>query len=405
MVTRARLNAIVRWVHRWTGLAIAGFLIVAGVTGSVLVFQYELDAWLNPSLFRTTGDGAPLPPAMLVARVERFEPRLQVTSVPLRVAPGETAMLGVRGRRDPATGRFFALGYDQLFADPVDGRVVGVREADEAFVPTIHSLHYTLLAGGWGKLAMGAVAVLWVANAVLGVWLTLPSSPPWLERWKPAWLIRARSGSYRRNLDLHRAGSLWFWLPLFLLAVSSVYMNLQFELFRPVLSWFSTPASSIYEPVGYQERLQRQRDAPDRRILSLDEVVAFAVTEGHARAWSRPPNRVTYLSGYAAFSVAFRDSQYTPGSGLGDLLLYLDDSDGHVLRAVTPGRGSAADVVLQLQSPLHSGRIAGWTGRIIVFVSGLVIAVVAFTGVVIWWKKRALHQRARNSRATSAGAR
>ena len=33
-------------LHRWTGLAIAFFLVVACLTGSLLSFEEELDTWL-----------------------------------------------------------------------------------------------------------------------------------------------------------------------------------------------------------------------------------------------------------------------------------------------------------------------------------------------------------------------
>jgi uncharacterized iron-regulated membrane protein len=35
-------------VHRYAGLFMAGFLIVAGLTGSILAFDNELNGWLNP---------------------------------------------------------------------------------------------------------------------------------------------------------------------------------------------------------------------------------------------------------------------------------------------------------------------------------------------------------------------
>ena len=40
------------WLHRMTGLFLVVFLVVAGVTGTLLVFYNELDEALNPQLFR-----------------------------------------------------------------------------------------------------------------------------------------------------------------------------------------------------------------------------------------------------------------------------------------------------------------------------------------------------------------
>ncbi|WP_038382710.1 PepSY domain-containing protein, partial [Bradyrhizobium elkanii] len=53
-----------------------------------------------------------------------------------------------------------------------------------------------------------------------------------------------------------------------------------------------------------------------------------------------------------------------------------------------PWVGTAADVFVQMQFPLHSGRIAGLPGRILISLMGLVVAALSVTGVVIWWRKR-----------------
>ncbi|MDC1075238.1 PepSY domain-containing protein, partial [bacterium] len=44
MTARRRLVQL----HRYVGLVMAGFLIIAGLTGALLVWYYELDALINP---------------------------------------------------------------------------------------------------------------------------------------------------------------------------------------------------------------------------------------------------------------------------------------------------------------------------------------------------------------------
>jgi uncharacterized iron-regulated membrane protein len=53
-----------------------------------------------------------------------------------------------------------------------------------------------------------------------------------------------------------------------------------------------------------------------------------------------------------------------------------------------PGEGSAGDIFLQAQFPLHSGRIIGLPGRIRISLMGLAVATLSVTGLVIWWRKR-----------------
>ncbi len=74
--------------------------------------------------------------------------------------------------------------------------------------------------------------------------------------------------------------------------------------------------------------------------------------------------------------------------GLGNSWLYFDGQDGRFISALVPGTGSAGDIFMQAQFPLHSGRILGLPGRILVSLMGLAVAMLSVTGVVIWLKKR-----------------
>ena len=57
-------------------------------------------------------------------------------------------------------------------------------------------------------------------------------------------------------------------------------------------------------------------------------------------------------------------------------------SDRHV------AEGSAGDVFLAWQYPLHSGKAFGEIGRAIIFASGLMLTGLCVTGLMIWWRKR-----------------
>lgn len=60
---------------------------------------------------------------------------------------------------------------------------------------------------------------------------------------------------------------------------------------------------------------------------------------------------------------------------------------------------------MQWMFPLHSGRILGLPMRILVSLSGIVVAILSATGVVVWWKKRsgrrALADRFRRAQRTA----
>ncbi len=59
---------------------------------------------------------------------------------------------------------------------------------------------------------------------------------------------------------------------------------------------------------------------------------------------------------------------------------------------VTQGTGNA---IVAWMFPLHSGQAFGWTGRIIIFITGVMICVFVVTGLMIWSRKRRARQKPR----------
>src|SRR5262245_32954681 len=145
-----RVRRVLLLVHRWFGLLIAGFLIMAGLTGAVISWDHELDDLLNARLTKSATVGERLPSLELARRLEAADPHARVTYLALTPEVGDSLEINVEPRVDPATGQVYDLGYNQVFVDPVTGREVGRREWGKAaltrenFVPFLYRLHYSL---------------------------------------------------------------------------------------------------------------------------------------------------------------------------------------------------------------------------------------------------------------------
>lgn len=412
-------------VHRCAGLAIATVLVVAGLTGSVIAFYHELDAWLNPAWHRTTTDGEPLSPPDLAARIERADPRIMMSWLPLSAEPGHTVNLFVAPRVDPISRKPFEPGYDELFADPVTGDILGKRQwgaccfEREHLVPFLYRLHFTLLLpGSWGMWLMGGIALIWAFDCFVGFYLTLPGrggnnlSPvsglveegedaaeetcrrSWWRRWKPAWLIKTTAGPYRINFDLHRAGGLWFWGLLLILSVSGAYLNLHDELFKPAISLVSDLAPSPFD------RPERPPEAPIAPAVPVAAILEKAAAEAAGRGWEQAQFGVFYVPLQGFYGVGFGEEH---PAGLGSPWLYFDGSDGRSIGDHRPGEGTLGDLFMQIQFPLHSGQIAGLPGRIVVAVAGAATAMLSVTGVIIWLRKQQARRIARARAQTPIG--
>jgi len=406
-----RTRTILVLLHRFVGLTIAGFLVVTGLTGAIISWDDDLDHWVNPHLHNAPGLGRALPPPALAARAEADDPKAWATNFRLSTTQGEAFAVFVEPRPDPETGELHELGYNQVFLDPVSGQVLGRREWGavrldrEHLVPFLYALHFSLCVPAfwgiesWGIWLMGTVALLWALDCVVGFLVTLPprrhdrepAEASWWRRWKPSWRIKWSGTSYRLTFDFHRAIGLWLWIALFVLAVSATSLNLEKEVARPLVGLVSS-----LTPSPEEQRVPAPSDKPIMPHLATDELVERAEIEGRKRGWTLPLGAVGYLQQFGIYRADFFASDDAHGAtGLGPTMLYLDGMDGRVLGERIPWHGTAGDLFVQLQFSLHSGRIAGLGGRVLVSAMGLVVASLAITGIVIWWRKRSARVRAR----------
>lgn len=377
-------------MHRWAGLFLAVFLFISGLTGAVISWDHELDEWLNPHLFEAQGEGVPQSPLVLTEQLEAADPRLLITWVPLTVEPGHNLGLGVGPRLDPATGKAFELDFNQIALDPVDGEVRGKRMwgeislSRENLLPFLYKLHYSMhIPDGFGIelgiLFMGILAIVWALDCFIALWISFPNA----SAWRKSFTFRWRQGNSKLNFDLHRSGGVWVWGFLLILAVTAVSMNLREEVMRPVVSLFSTLTPSPFTGTP------NPPDQPIEPVVNRRTVLQLATAEAKKLGWSKPPGGIFYVPEFGIYGVTFFEPGDDHGDiGLGNPSLYFNGKDGSSAGANIPGTGSAGDIFLQAQFPLHSGRILGLPGRIFISAIGLLVAMLSVTGVIVWQKKR-----------------
>ena len=413
--------------HRFVGLFIAGFLVLSGLTGAVISWDHELDEFLNPHLTDARTEGHPRPSLEIAREIEARDPKIRVTSIPIVHEQGHSMTFGVTGRIDHATGKQYELGFNQVFVDPATGEELGRREwgtawpiTRETFVSFLYELHYTLHIpemwgiDEWGAWLMGVIALIWAIDCFVGFYLTLPvrhaPNPGraaaverqlgrgFFARWRPAWMIKTGGSAYRINFDVHRAFGLWTWLLLFILAFTGFSLNLYREVFYPVMSTVSKVT-----PSPFDLRSPRDHDNPIEPQVSYTETIQRAADEARARGWKEPVGGVFYSPEFGVYSVGFYDPGDDHGAaGVGPAFLFYDGIDGRLLGDRQPWKGTAADIFVQAQFPLHSGRILGIPGRILISLMGLIVAALSITGVVIWYRKHSARAKQRRRQGAHA---
>lgn len=395
-------------IHRWVGLCIALFLIVSGLTGAVISWDHEIDEWLNSDLYLVDSRGPFHSPTALAAVIEAQDPHAQVVYMPLHLEAGHSADFLVQPRIDPATNTPFPLSYTNTFIDPVTAQIIGTRDANKAslslrtLMPFLRNLHESLNVPAmwgsdrWGYRFMGLIALAWLIDSFIAMTLTWPAqrrrsayatdagARGWIQRWRPSWRVRWLSGAYKLNFDLHRAAGLWVWGIVLIIAFTSFSLNLYREVFFPAMSLVSQVT-----PGPFETRPMTPLNEPITPRLNFQQAIDLANERGTQEGWERPPGGVFYARNMGFYSIAFfhPDADHDSG-GMAIANMYFDGTDGRYLGEYMPWRGSAADIFVQLQFPLHSGRILGLSGRIMMSLMGLVVAMLSATGIIIWARKR-----------------
>ena len=379
--------------HLYLGLIAGAILAVVGLTGSILVFFEELQEILNAEQIVIS-----VPPEnqrhilaldQIIASAETAKPKgSKFYSIYYPREPEFAYKLQYRVRAPEQVNN--GSGY-YIFVNPYTAKVTGVQFWHFAdgkrywgipLVSFIMQLHCCLLLGDTGEMAVGILAALSIISVLSGLILWWPLT----GKFKQALTFKRHASAVRFNFDLHK--TVGFYLTIVLLPVlfSGVYFNLP-ERVNIVLKQFSpitrdNPWSGLGK-TQYKSTYQLGKNP-----------VAYAAIEAAVQSLY-PSGKLWHL--YApkdetgVYILQKRDADdLSPFIGYRDFVI--DPYSGKILASYEYGTGSAGDVLLDWQWPLHSGQAFGWTGRILVFLSGLACPLLFITGVIRWLQKRRAKQ-------------
>lgn len=376
----------------------AGFLLVAGLTGSLLAWLDELEVWIAPQalLAAPPHEGAqPLDPlALQQAVLAQLPANARLPWVRLYAEPGRTVRFGV------ATVDGQALPYDDVHADPYTGQIRDKRrwgdlsEGPKNAMTFVYRLHYSLALDRVGAVLMGIVALAWTLDCFVGAWLTLPlrlgvqGKKSWWARWWPAWRLRWRSGPHKLNFDLHRAGGLWTWAMLFVLAWSSVAFNLK-EVYNPVTAYLlggqttrpdRSHLSALPTPRTAPAMAPRQALERARSLMAQEAARRHVVVRQEDWLGYEPTQGV-----YIYIVTTDRDIRQRYG---GETRLFFDGNSGALRGLYLPTGESAGDTVTTWIMNLHMAALWGLPWQMFVTLMGIAVAMLSVTGALVWWRKR-----------------
>ena len=351
------MRRVFRQVHLAVGLLTGLYIIVASLSGALLIWRIDLQRLTYPDLFTPTRPGAMVDAETVLASVRAAYPLDHVSGVDA-----------------PTTSRPTYLAYATqgaafvtILADPATGRVLG-ELPDRGPVRMLQELHFNLLGGRRGRIVNGVGAIALLTMCVTGVVIW------WPTQWRRAFVVDLRR---RRRLvirDLHGAVGIWALVFLAMWAVTGIAFAFP-STFRSLVGSFSS--LTVARPPSSTSR-------DGREALSWNDLIARArrlVPDQHvARVVIPSSERDPFL-------VMFSASAPTPAGGASLRSIYLDQFSGNVLEQPSPQR-TAGDSVMAWTAPLHVGNFAGTGVKIVWTLVALAPTLLFVTGVVMWWPRR-----------------
>ena len=359
-------------IHLWIGLILTVYLIVIGLTGSILVFREELEglAGLHPRRgVQTSGPYAD--PVEVIANLRAAFPdsRIVSLSAPTKFNPVYTAVLQSRGRAEVS---------GNIALDPITGEVLGriSRRLPRkwAWLGVVRSLHVTLLSGVTGRQVNGVLAgfLLLVNLTGMVVWW------PGLRAWTRALVVDFARTWRRVNFDLHRAVGFWALAIVSFWGISGVYFGWSGQA-RTLVDRISPLVTALPPVVRVEQRPVVSGAVP----ADLHAMLAQAASLDPGATL----REIAFPSGRRAPLEISMQRPGTQGAEFADTL-YFDPYDGRYLAIWRYGvNQSLGDWIIWSQIPLHFGTFWGLGVKILWAFFSLSIPLLCVTGVLMYWNR------------------
>lgn len=392
-----------RRLHGWLALFTGVILLIVVLSGTILLYQPEIDKVLHPGLYKSTDTDDPVEPLDALKAVRDELPNFN---------DANTVVLN-RGSYEVYSADYMR----QAHVDPGTGEVTGVSSHDSGFFGFLSNLHTCGLtckdypgyvpwlkqtkfevAGNHfsvGTAILAGSAIVLIILSITGLILWWPG----IKRMARGFKVRRGKGRYASNYDLHKVFG---------------FVALPF-----LLMWAITGASFEIKQVEEAWYAATPGNEPPKRFPTFESDPGSGPGIGPAEAWEIaqariPGSEVKSITmpakddkvGYYDIWVTDGWDSYVGGEWPGDAEIAVDRWSGEtkVLVAGPDANRSAAWVLWEDWSyPLHAGVAVPWIPRAVWLIFGLVPLLLAITGTTVWWIRRR-KRKAKRDRSTGPPA-
>lgn len=346
--------------HKWLSIPVGFILMITCLSGSILVFQDELQEWAHPErYFVEPTTEQPIPLEQLIPMVNSQLTDNHVKDVRINSDAGRTYAMGL------AEG-FRVTAYVNQYT----GEVTDIFSYRESPFFVVMSLHRWLLddTRTWGKYSVGISTLVFVFILITGVIIWFPKKLK-----KRSFTIQGKKGFRRLMYDLHSVLGAYAFLILFVGAVTGLMWS--FEWYR----------NGVFRLFGAEVPQEKAREGGGRGEKKEPQKVNIEIWQSVADELKQQNPNFKYVRIQDGSAVVHQKN--APTSRATDKYDF-DKQTGTITNITLYKDQDKVSKIWGWTYSLHVGNFWGIWSKILTFISGLIGASLPITGYYLWLRKK-----------------
>jgi uncharacterized iron-regulated membrane protein len=349
-------------IHKWFGLITGFFLLLLGLSGSILVFKEEVEEWIYGNLTAVVPQGNPLPLDSLYKIITSKYPNLDGLAW---INPYAPANHSYQFRLYLNDTRLESYDLGALNINQYTGEILRHGRSDDlevGWIEWIFQFHFSFHLGIPGAALTAIFGLTMLVSIITGVVIYRKFI------WKVlAFQIKIKTQNWRvLSSDLHRVVGVWSLLLNIIIFFTGFWMNLfAFEAENWQKETLSTPKNTLAKASFDKMYFEAQQKMPDL----VPNYVYFP---------TQPEKK---------FNVRGNLKNQNPMFAGGNVVRF-DANTGKFLSTGRFENLAFWDKIEALFFPLHVGNYGGMVVKILYVILGLTPGLLAITGFMLWWRRK-----------------
>ena len=352
------IRKIIRPIHLIVGLISGLVLFTVSITGCITSFEEEIRSVVYSDLMEVEESSTqPKSKDEILLIAQKYNAKEEVKNI--RIKPLKTSSVEVQFQN-----------RESVYINPYSGKVMGKINRETDFFGTVLEIHKNLYLGETGELITSTSVCLFLIMIISGMILWWPRNKAII---KQKFTIMWKVNKQKRNYDLHSVlGFYASWVIIFTVLTGLIW---SFDWAEDTMYWLSNSKKS--PRIEVESQLQEGK-AP----YSIDAIYAKSISKfpEHKECIINLPEGEK-----GSYRVMFRYHEKGFYRKLDNL--FFDQYSGEIVKERLFSDVSTGDKLRMTNENIHTGKVFGLFGQLLVFFASLICASLPITGFMIWRAK------------------